>query len=270
MTMTMTTTMPEQEQERAGLEGEVEEGVRLHRRREKLRLHEGKRAQRKEEERRGITLMMETTMLVRFGLATGMNRLLCTIFVSAPRPKRSRPSGGDAGGDGPNPDCQCGIPAIQLTTKREGPNKGRPFWTCSKGKDDGCGFFVSRVAVRITTWADCSLQAWADDTEEVMPPTRAAPGPAQVICGTSSPFASVSLINLEKQSRGGPSRSRPRQDDNQGIQCGCGTPAVQRTVQKAGPNQGKTFHTCPKPQGEQCGFFEVNVTSSDPFHSLDS
>lgn len=34
-------------------------------------------------------------------------------------------------------------------------------------------------------------------------------------------------------------------------------PAVQRTVQKAGPNQGKTFHTCSKPQGEQCGFFEV-------------
>lgn len=37
--------------------------------------------------------------------------------------------------------CQCRIDAVQRTVGKEGPNKGRVFWGCSKGKDDGCGFF---------------------------------------------------------------------------------------------------------------------------------
>ena len=34
-------------------------------------------------------------------------------------------------------------------------------------------------------------------------------------------------------------------------------PLVSRlTVQKEGPNKGRQFHVCPKPQSEQCGFFQ--------------
>jgi DNA topoisomerase-3 len=46
-------------------------------------------------------------------------------------------------GGGEAPTCECQLPASQLTVRREGPNQGRPFWSCSKGKDSGCGFFVS-------------------------------------------------------------------------------------------------------------------------------
>ena len=44
--------------------------------------------------------------------------------------------------------------------------------------------------------------------------------------------------------------------DNQTVMCNCGNEAVQRTVQKEGPNKGRMFFTCSKPREDQCGFFE--------------
>uniref|UniRef100_H2Z243 DNA topoisomerase n=1 Tax=Ciona savignyi TaxID=51511 RepID=H2Z243_CIOSA len=40
------------------------------------------------------------------------------------------------------------------------------------------------------------------------------------------------------------------------LMCKCNIQAVQRTVQKDGPNKGRVFYTCDKPRAEQCGFFE--------------
>ena len=45
-------------------------------------------------------------------------------------------------------------------------------------------------------------------------------------------------------------------DSNQTVMCNCGSEAVQRTVQKDGPNKGRHFFTCFKPRDDQCGFFE--------------
>ena len=39
------------------------------------------------------------------------------------------------------PQCQCSEPAVERTVMKEGPNKGKRFFTCAKGKDSGCGFF---------------------------------------------------------------------------------------------------------------------------------
>ena len=42
------------------------------------------------------------------------------------------------------PLCQCGELAVQKMTMKEGPNQGRPFFSCGKDKKDGgCGFFRS-------------------------------------------------------------------------------------------------------------------------------
>ena len=41
--------------------------------------------------------------------------------------------------------------------------------------------------------------------------------------------------------------------------CYCTTeaqPTVQRTTVKKGPNLNRVFHTCAKPQGKQCGYFQ--------------
>ena len=51
-------------------------------------------------------------------------------------------------------------------------------------------------------------------------------------------------------------RSDSNSDSRQTIVCNCGTEAVQRTVQKEGPNKGRQFFTCSKPRDDQCGFFE--------------
>ncbi|XP_035721138.1 DNA topoisomerase 3-alpha-like isoform X1 [Vespa mandarinia] len=44
--------------------------------------------------------------------------------------------------------CICNEPAKQLTVQKEGPNKGRPFYTCPKGRDSTCNFFK---------WADVDI-----------------------------------------------------------------------------------------------------------------
>ncbi|WKY00951.1 hypothetical protein Q1695_015171 [Nippostrongylus brasiliensis] len=63
------------------------------------------------------------------------------------------------------------------------------------------------------------------------------------------------------RSRG--SRAGATADQSTGVdvgrkQCACGVAAVQRTVQKDGPNKGKKFWTCSKPMGQpdKCNFFE--------------
>ena len=40
------------------------------------------------------------------------------------------------------------------------------------------------------------------------------------------------------------------------VVCSCGEEAVERTVQKDGPNKGRQFFVCPKPRDQQCQFFE--------------
>ncbi|KAF8770110.1 DNA topoisomerase 3-alpha like protein [Argiope bruennichi] len=37
--------------------------------------------------------------------------------------------------------CRCNLPAKLMTVRKEGPTKGRPFYTCPKGRVEGCGFF---------------------------------------------------------------------------------------------------------------------------------
>lgn len=38
--------------------------------------------------------------------------------------------------------CNCGVPASQLTSTKDGPNKGREFYGCPNyAEGGGCGFF---------------------------------------------------------------------------------------------------------------------------------
>ncbi|KAN0091264.1 DNA topoisomerase, type IA, core domain containing protein [Tylopilus felleus] len=41
----------------------------------------------------------------------------------------------------PTRHCRCKEDAVQRTVAKEGGNKGRRFWACGKGKDEGCNFF---------------------------------------------------------------------------------------------------------------------------------
>lgn len=46
-----------------------------------------------------------------------------------------------SGGGGEESMCNCNIPAVTRTVMKDGPNKGRVFLTCSKPRDQQCGFF---------------------------------------------------------------------------------------------------------------------------------
>ncbi|XP_058446097.1 DNA topoisomerase 3-alpha [Malaya genurostris] len=37
--------------------------------------------------------------------------------------------------------CRCSLPTKELTVKKDGPNKGRPFFACPKAQNEQCGFF---------------------------------------------------------------------------------------------------------------------------------
>ncbi|KAM7428568.1 hypothetical protein ABFA07_020472 [Porites harrisoni] len=127
--------------------------------------------------------------------------------------------------------CTCGQPALKLTVKKDGPNKGREFFKCSN-RDGGCDFFL-----------------WADDDS-----------------GSSSSFSHAAPLtpsnNINRNSAGFYSGQNSTVD-NSGASpcCHCGQPAVSRTVSKEGPNKGRPFYCCSKPRGQGCDFFEWGDTT---------
>jgi DNA topoisomerase-3 len=48
---------------------------------------------------------------------------------------------GNGGGGGGGTSCLCSQPAVTRTVQKDGPNKGRQFHTCSKPREQQCGFF---------------------------------------------------------------------------------------------------------------------------------
>ncbi|KAM9748743.1 DNA topoisomerase 3-alpha [Dama dama] len=127
--------------------------------------------------------------------------------------------------EGNSVTCNCGQEALLLTVRKEGPNQGRQFYKCGGG---GCSFFL---------WADSGHPGAG-------PPSSASRPPGGPL---GHPPGSGTLP-------GG--SGRPGNGGSGGASCLCGQPAVTRTVQKDGPNQGRQFHTCAQPREQQCGFFQ--------------
>ncbi|XP_020670289.3 DNA topoisomerase 3-alpha [Pogona vitticeps] len=81
--------------------------------------------------------------------ARGSAPPLGTLTRGGPGSARSRSEGAEPGGGGNGGAvCRCDQPAVTRTVQKEGPNKGRPFHTCSKPREQQCGFFQ---------WADENL-----------------------------------------------------------------------------------------------------------------
>lgn len=113
--------------------------------------------------------------------------------------------------------CDCGVPALVRTVQRETNNKGRQFYIC--GHESTCEFWQ-----------------WVDDA-----PPR--------------PVRSVAPASRSRTLPAAPFGNADEEDDKQ---CKCDPPAraAWRTVNKEGPNKGRNFYACRKPQGSQCDFFE--------------
>ncbi|KAM9305439.1 DNA topoisomerase 3-alpha [Gastrophryne carolinensis] len=146
-----------------------------------------------------------------------------------------------ANGDGNEVVCNCGVSAVQLTVRKEGPNQGRPFYKCDGGN---CNFFL-----------------WADQES---PTGRSAPSLQESRGRPSTSF------NSSRGSEGFRTAGENRDADSGGqATCMCNQPAVTRTVQKDGANKGRQFHTCAKPRDQQCGFFQWADENAPPGPSGD-
>ncbi|CAE7101189.1 unnamed protein product [Rhizoctonia solani] len=139
--------------------------------------------------------------------------------MSAPQPMDSEPRQGVV--------CQCGEPAGERTVMKEGPNKGRKFFTC--GKERTCDFFE-----------------WFDGPSK--------PSEGGFSGSIQKPRPTIPAKRKLNQSTQPPDDSR---------RCNCKLTAVQRTVQKDGPNKGRTFWTCPNSEKARCGFFEWDDNAAD-------
>ncbi|CED85438.1 prokaryotic type i dna topoisomerase [Phaffia rhodozyma] len=114
--------------------------------------------------------------------------------------------------------CGCMKPAVERTVLRDTANKGKRFWACSAPQGEGCGFFE-----------------WIDDVSGE--PQR-----------QSGPIAPSNHRPVQQQ----------RTNSNRGdiLRCQCNLTAVQRTVNKEGPNKGRVFWVCPNSEAARCKFFE--------------
>ncbi|KAJ3034776.1 DNA topoisomerase 3-alpha [Rhizophlyctis rosea] len=119
-------------------------------------------------------------------------------------PPDNHPRDNEDGG----PSCQCGLPAVMRTVKKDGPNCGREFYACSKNSTDG---------------TKCDFFEWADQQR-----------------------------NTQNQ------RSVTDAGDQNAVPCLCGEPAAKRMVKKEGPNVGREFYGCAKPQAaaDRCDYFQ--------------
>ncbi|PIO27956.1 hypothetical protein AB205_0003220 [Aquarana catesbeiana] len=132
--------------------------------------------------------------------------------------------------------CNCGVSAVQLTVRKEGPNQGRQFYKCSGGK---CNFFL---------WAD---QNNGDGRSS--PPLQVSAGRPSTSFNSSRAFEGFRMTGGSGDSGlGGETK------------CMCNQPAITRTVQKDGANKGRQFHTCSKPREQQCGFFQWADENAPP------
>ena len=129
--------------------------------------------------------------------------------------------------EGP-PKCQCGIDAGgPITTRKEGANKGREFYTCGKG-DRSCNYFQ-----------------WKDEITQNAPKRT-----------TSTTSRTYSSSNQQYQVPSGAGRSSGDSGRSTGEvpMCDCNIQANPIIVRKEGPNCGRLFYGC----GNQrtCNFFQ--------------
>lgn len=158
------------------------------------------------------------------------------------------------------PKCRCGAFAVLRTVRKPGRNNGRKFYTCARAPGQQCGFFQ---------WDNRPTNASSDLRNSTAPSANGKIAPTH-------PHGSNSRPERDQSKARGPNPSlnlhsnqtaalNARRDITDPVKCSCKLDAVERTVKKQGPNNGRKFFTCSKPWDERCRFFEwADEASSKP------
>ena len=157
--------------------------------------------------------------------------------------------------------CTCNLLAVLKTVRKEGANFGREFYACPKSQDQSCGFFQwsdeqqfqkNDFIPNVKTGPNCNCQL-----PTVCKIVRKE-GPNQGREFYACPNQDASLKCNYFQWVDEPIRTQPGYETISSSNCSCNIPSVKRTVQKEGPNKGRHFLACSKPQSDssKCEFFE--------------
>ncbi|KAJ1719490.1 DNA topoisomerase 3-alpha [Coemansia biformis] len=165
------------------------------------------------------------------GLASGRQSPAASFQLPDQRPPplpplhRQQQNGAGSAGLSDNPPCNCGTPSAQRVTAKEGPNKGRPFFVCSKGRDAQCDFFQ-----------------WADQPSTSNGASSSGGGGG----GGGRPFSNPSPGgSYSQQSFSEPPSTKPK--------CRCGLYAALKTKASGGDNSGREYYLCTR-EFRGCGF----------------
>ncbi|KAF9158345.1 DNA topoisomerase [Actinomortierella ambigua] len=159
--------------------------------------------------------------------------------------------------------CRCpGNPAAaSRTVAKEGPNQGRPFYGCSKPKDQACGFFE---------WADTPGGAGSSRP----PQQQQQQQPHQPYQPPQPPSTSTFSMSFLSQATDDTMHAfhqhlnaQPAVQDAK-PRCFCGLVAEESTSRKQNENFGKKFWFCRKTSGK-CGFWKWDheLLSTPPLSS---
>ncbi|XP_006901251.1 PREDICTED: DNA topoisomerase 3-alpha [Elephantulus edwardii] len=116
------------------------------------------------------------------------------LSTAGPPPSTVRPPGSSLGGflsrrsklvlGNGDTTCLCRQPAVTRTVQKDGPNKGRQFHTCSKSREQQCGFF--QWADENTATGTFGASLWPRGSEEGQGPEAKSKRPQSSSSDTGS------------------------------------------------------------------------------------
>ena len=128
--------------------------------------------------------------------------------------------------------CHCGLTTILREVKKDGPNKEKLFYTCSKSYEEKCNYFM-----------------WKDESDKKRGLN------VNIKSVQSSVLKDPELCEERKESTEENDEKYYKQQQKMGLMCYCKLPSVSREVKKDGANKGKIFYTCSIYFDDKCKYF---------------
>lgn len=128
--------------------------------------------------------------------------------------------------------CHCGLITVLREVKKDGPNKEKLFYTCSKSYEEKCNYFM-----------------WKDESDKKRGIN------VNIKSVQSSVLKDPELCEERKESTEEHDEKYYKQQQKIGLMCYCKLPSVSREVKKDGPTKGKIFYTCSRYFDDKCKYF---------------
>jgi DNA topoisomerase-3 len=134
--------------------------------------------------------------------------------------------------------CYCDLTTILREVKKDGLNKGKMFYTCSKSYDDKCNYFM---------WKDESDKKRGQNIKANKEPIKEL---------NKEPIKELNEEPIEEpEEKEEHDEKYYKQQQKMGLMCYCKLPSISREVKKDGANKGKIFYTCPRYFDDKCKYF---------------